>query len=74
MARARQEAEWDRTAAILATIVNINRDPRKSRPVSTRELNPYRDGTAHVSEDAITVSRDEAVQLFRQMAASAKRR
>jgi len=33
---------WDRTAAVLATIENVNRDPKKGRPVKPSERNPFR--------------------------------
>ena len=31
MATARQEADWSRTASIMAMLANINRDPKKRR-------------------------------------------
>jgi len=41
MAEARGRAEWDRTAAILALTANINRDPRRGRPLTPADFNPY---------------------------------
>lgn len=43
MARARLESEHDRTAMLMATVVNMLRDPRKGKPVRWETLNPYRE-------------------------------
>lgn len=44
MAEARQSAAWDHTAAILAMVANVNRDPRKSRPLRPADFHPYGKG------------------------------
>jgi len=41
MARGRNEAEWDRTASVLAMLENCHRDPEKSRPVRPADHHPY---------------------------------
>lgn len=42
MAEARQRSEWARTAAIKATLININRDQKKHRePFADDLFNPY---------------------------------
>lgn len=41
MAEGRNRADWDRTAATLATIVNAN-PFRAGQPIHPRQLNPYR--------------------------------
>lgn len=33
---------WDQTAAICATIMNVNRDPKKCKLVEFSSLNPFR--------------------------------
>lgn len=42
MHRYREKIAWDHTAAILATIINSNRDPKRSTPVDPNRINPYR--------------------------------
>lgn len=43
MARARLETEHDRTAQLMACVVNLFRDRRHGRPVKPEDLNPYLD-------------------------------
>ena len=41
-AEGRQRAEWNRTAALLATVVNVNRDTKRHpAPYKPEEFNPY---------------------------------
>ena len=40
MAEARQRANWDTTAALLAMTFNVNRDPKKSRPARPSDFHP----------------------------------
>ncbi len=46
MAKARIEAEdklaWNRTFAVIAQIYNVNRDPKRSRPIDPMQFCPYR--------------------------------
>jgi len=35
-----QRKQWDHTASIIATIVNVNRDPKRS-PLPPRRFHPY---------------------------------
>jgi len=42
MAEGRGRAEWARTAALLAMIANVNRDPkRRPRPYRPSDFDPY---------------------------------
>ena len=41
MAEARGRDEWGRTAALLALIANVNRDPRRGRAFRASDFNPY---------------------------------
>ena len=41
MAEGRGEEAWQHTSALLATLININRDPKKGRPVKLDAFNPY---------------------------------
>ena len=43
MAEGRQRKLWDHTASIVATIVNVNRDPKKS-PVPASRFHPFDGG------------------------------
>ncbi len=40
MTEARERAEWNRTASLLALLVNLHRDPRK-RAIKPKECHPY---------------------------------
>ncbi|MFA5526637.1 MAG: hypothetical protein WC992_07425 [Acholeplasmataceae bacterium] len=37
-------AAWDQTALVVATVLNVNRDPKKGKPVNPDDINPYRRG------------------------------
>lgn len=41
MAQGRGKAEWGRISVLLALLVNINRDPKKSSPAKPSDFNPY---------------------------------
>lgn len=41
MANSRGDEEWKRTAAMLAMLYNMNRDPAKGKAVMAEEFNPY---------------------------------
>ena len=41
MAEGRGRDEWGRTAALLALIANVNRDPRRGRAFRPSDFNPY---------------------------------
>ena len=41
MAESRSKDNWNHTSAVLALIINVNRDPKKRRAVSPKELNPH---------------------------------
>jgi hypothetical protein len=41
MAEAKSKDNWNHTSAILALIINVNRNPKKQRAVKPRELNPH---------------------------------
>ena len=42
MNNAHQVTAWDHTAAICATVINMHRDPRRSRPADVVKMNPFR--------------------------------
>jgi hypothetical protein len=41
MADAKQTEDWNHTAALLATIANAHRDPKKSRPFKPADFHPF---------------------------------
>ena len=40
MAQARQEDNWNHTAAIMALLANVNRDPKRGRPFKPADFHP----------------------------------
>ena len=40
MAQARQHADWNRTAALMALIANVNRDPKRGRAAKPADFHP----------------------------------
>lgn len=69
MAEARGREAWNHTAVLLATIININR-PKGKSPVKADALNPY---APRRQSNVVTISREEAVEMFKQMAAQSKK-
>lgn len=41
MAEGRARLEWAQTAALLALTANCHRDPKKGRPLTPDDFNPY---------------------------------
>lgn len=69
MAEARGREAWNHTAVLLATIININR-PKGKSPVKADALNPY---APRRQSNVVVISREEAVEVFKQMAAQSKK-
>lgn len=42
MARSRQDSDWMHTSALMALLVNINRDPKKTRAAKPEDFHPMR--------------------------------
>lgn len=40
MAQARQEDNWNHTAALMALLANVNRDPKRGRPFKPADFHP----------------------------------
>lgn len=68
MATARQRSEWNRTSAIMAIVHNAHL--AEGTPAKPSDFNPF----AQDTEDTITIGRDDARNLFRTMANSARKR
>lgn len=41
MAEAKQREAWNHTAALLALMVNLTRNPKKSKPAKPEDFNPF---------------------------------
>lgn len=41
MAEGKMARDWDHTAAIISTLININRDPKQGKPVTSNECHPF---------------------------------
>lgn len=41
MAEAREKAEWQRMASLMALVVNLVRNPKRSKPAVPADFNPY---------------------------------
>jgi len=59
MTHGRLREAWNHTAAVLAMIANVNRDPKKGRVLKPDDFNPYasgrrKQGTA-ITTDNITI-------------------
>lgn len=67
MAKARQMTDWDHTAAICATILNVNRDPKKSQPVDPAKLNPFRRTVAETKKPVIKLSSEDSMKVLKQV-------
>ena len=58
MAEGRSRENWRHTAAVLALIANVNRDPKKTRPYKPADFDPYmvkdrRDSGVEVTDMAV---------------------
>ena len=42
MYEARGRFEWDQTSMLIAVVINMMRDPKKNKPVTPPEFNPFR--------------------------------
>jgi len=61
---------WSQTSAIVATLLNVNRDPKKGRLVSPEELNPYAGNRRRRSK---RVADEKDLQLLREVFGGSKK-
>ena len=66
MALFRQRADWDRTASLLSALYNLNRDPSRSRAMSSADFNPYR--MREAGRAATVATPKEAAEIFKALA------
>lgn len=65
MNNAHQVTAWDHTAAICATVINMHRDPRRSRAVDVVKLNPFRTQVAAVPK--IQLDKNASMKVLKQV-------
>ena len=53
MADARSRAEWWRASELMALIVNVNRDPKKS-PIKAAKFNPFAEKPKPLTVEQLT--------------------
>ena len=56
---------WDHTAAIVAAIINMHRDPKRSKAVDIRKMNPYRSGAT--SRPQIRLNAKDSMKLLKRV-------
>ena len=62
MAEARERAEWQRTASLMALAVNLVRNPKKSKPAKPADFNPYCGKPKAVVKAPLSILRDVFVK------------
>ena len=60
MAESRSKDNWNHTSAVLALIINVNRDPKRHGAVSPKELNPH-------EKKAKTVLKGEDLRILKDV-------
>jgi hypothetical protein len=67
MSEARQVAEWDRTAAMLCQVANLNR-PKNKKAYSLDGFNLFRKAMQTSNKNQVIHDQDGAMKLLRSMA------
>lgn len=62
LAEARGRFEWEQTSALMALVVNLVRDPKKSKPAKATDFNPYYVKPKTVVKVPLSVLRDVFVK------------
>ena len=62
MADARGKFEWEQTASLMALIVNLVRDPKKSKPVKPDVFNPYSQKEQKITKAPLSILKDVFVK------------
>lgn len=73
MSEERERTAWDHTAFIAATLVNINRDPKKSKAATVASLNPYRAGRERESRVDAKLNQQDSMDLLRKLTGNMKK-
>jgi len=61
----RDRMEWNRTAALMALLCNINSDPKKGKTFRPADFNPYL-AKRQKRSNVIEVNDDESRRLFKE--------
>ena len=62
MADARGKFEWEQTASLMALIVNLVRDPKKSKPAKPEAFNPYAQKEQKITKAPLSILKDVFVR------------
>lgn len=57
--------KWDHTAALIAAIVNMHRDPKRGKAVDPAALNPYRKPAPEKTK--IRLNKEDSMKLLKQV-------
>lgn len=67
MSRSAQSERWNHTANYLAMLFNINRDPKRSSPLSPNEVHPFeKDNEPVYSEEQKTLILKEKFAVLKE--------
>ena len=58
MADARGQMEWEQTASLMALVVNLVRDPKKSKPAKPDAFNPYAQKVQKITKVPLSILKD----------------
>ena len=58
MADARGQMEWEQTSNLMALIVNLVRDPKKSKPTRPDAFNPYAQREQKITKAPLSILKD----------------
>lgn len=60
----KQRSEWNHTSAILAMLANVNKDPKKGKPVDPRSLHPMEAVALRGQPQGLPVNRETMPDLL----------
>lgn len=67
MCHAHNMIAWDHTAAICATVVNMHRDPKRSKPAQAAKMNPYRLEESRIEKAKIRLNSQDSMKLLKRV-------
>lgn len=62
LAEARGRFEWEQTASLMALMVNLVRDPKKSKPAKPNDFNPYSGRIKHIPKAPLSILKEVFVK------------
>lgn len=63
MYRGRSELAWQPVSVLCCLIANVNRDPKKTKPFSPADFNPWEAGTRNHSKTKHPINKDTIAML-----------